>query len=150
MVVDPRMPRGHGREPGQAPGKRAPGGRLRQGPVTVDNEYYADRTVVTVTAGEDVDSPGLLLSLCTVLSAMRMQIAEAVVCRECSDLLPAGSMDDDSVLPVESAKGRTFRFHVQSMAGGPLDYETAAAALFSLNLVISRRPEESTTPPTLV
>ena len=125
------------------------GGRLRQGPVTVDNEYYADRTVVTVTAGEDVDSPGLLLSLCTVLSAMRMQIAEAVVCRECDDLLPAGSVDDDLSLQGGAAKGRTFRFHVQSLTGGPLDYETAAAALFSLNLVISRRPEESTTPPTL-
>jgi len=135
--------------PSSAAGARAVGGggRLRQGLVTVDNEHYPDKTVITVRSGQDSDSPGLLLSLCSVLSAMRMQIAEAVVCRDCSDLLPAGSTDDEDFPPRPPAPGRTFRFHVQSLAGGPLDYEAAAAALFSLNLVISRRPEESTTPP---
>lgn len=98
-----------------------------------------------LTVTPDVDSPGLLLNIASVIHGMGISVTQGVI-RSPGPLAPAGggavsSGDDAGTIAAvaPAAAGRVMRFHLQeARSGRKLDYESASGLLLALQLVSGR------------
>ncbi|KAI8464729.1 MAG: hypothetical protein J3K34DRAFT_104686 [Monoraphidium minutum] len=108
--------------------------------ILLTNDTHPTCTELTITP--EVDSPGLLLDLASVIHGMGISIVEGVI-RGAGPVAPPGGghlkVDPIASVPEPPEGRRTMRFMLQeAQSGRQLDYATASGLLYALQLVTGR------------
>jgi len=108
------------------------------GPIAISNSQHLQYTVITIR--ERQRTPGFLLEVASVLSALSVQVLQGVIqgCDDCGDDVPSVTVDssleswDDGRLGSDGA--RVFKFWVRGRKGDKLSPTHARALLYALGV----------------